>query len=102
MKDIVLLILAILLTISVIWNNRAKLQGLSKFQLVMVAMIYVLTVAVVFVSVYYGVNWLAGYISNGIISYIVKFISVGIILVLCAITMNKLIEKVTKRDFTSM
>lgn len=96
LEHILMVILFIIVTIQKISENKKVLKALSKNQLVGVGLSYILSILIAFVCIYYGGNWIAGYIPNEIIKFLIQVMIILLTLYLCVSMLNKTLKKITK------
>lgn len=95
MKDILMSVLFIIITIYIIWQNRKTLKKLTKIQLIGVVLSYLVAIFVGVFLVYYVGNWIAGQFSNIFLKYIIFLAVVCIMLIFCGGILRKVLEKIT-------
>ncbi|MEQ2528236.1 hypothetical protein WMO40_16235 [Bacillaceae bacterium CLA-AA-H227] len=95
MKDTLMSVLFITITIYIIWKNRITLMKLTKIQLIGVVLSYLVAIFVVFSLIYFGGNWIAGQFSNVILKYIIFLAIVCIVLYFCGSILQRVLEKIT-------
>ncbi len=99
MKDILIIILCVGLTIYHISNNKGMLKQLKKIQLFGVAITFIFTVILATILIFYGGNWIAGLFSNIILKYLVFGVIVIATFYLLEIIVNKVLYRITDGVF---
>lgn len=84
-----------ILTVTII-TNVDNLKEISAWQSMVVILSFFITIAIATVTIYYGGNWLVGFITNGFIKNIIFLILVLFVITMMSKGLNKTISKVTK------
>ncbi|WP_404456516.1 hypothetical protein [Oceanobacillus kapialis] len=96
MLNFILFLLFILLIIN---DNKDKLQELTKFQRVGIAITFLGVLAVVTSCIYYGGHWLAGHFNSTFISYAIFILVVIVSIYGGRVLLNTLIYRISKGVF---
>lgn len=96
----ILFVLSVVLLVLNFWNNRKEMKEnyskLYSMQIMGVIISYLITIAIAFVLVYYGGNWLVSFIPFAFLRYAAFFVVIAVILYFSLDLLHKLLTKITK------
>lgn len=93
--DVLFLITFLYVIISNWETIKNTYQKLTILQLIFVVLSFLMTIAIATILIYYGVNWLAGFIAFQPLKMMVKFILAALILFGCGSGLNKVVKRGT-------
>ncbi|MBM7600836.1 putative membrane protein [Virgibacillus halotolerans] len=73
-----------------------RLKELSVWRSIGIILSFFMTIAIATLLIYFGGDWFAGYITNGLMENIVFFIIVVLVIILLSSGLNKIIKKLTR------
>ncbi|MFC0190122.1 hypothetical protein ACFFJY_17635 [Fictibacillus aquaticus] len=94
-KDLVFLTLFIIVVVYNIVKNRNLLKELTILQLLGTGVSYLAAIMLAFVSIYYGGNWISGFVSNRFLEVTVQFVTICFTLMFCGYILPFLLKKMT-------
>ncbi len=98
--DYIFLILVAIVGLFFVFKRRdewkEKLSKLGAKQIVGIVLVYVVTLVVVFVLIYFGGNYLANLVTNETGQIVVKILILFFVLTTCVGILNKVVTKISK------
>lgn len=96
MSGIFLIISFIGILVVTVITNLDKLRQINVWQGIGVIISFFITIALATLLIYYGGNWLVGFIAYAFIKNVVFFIIVLLVIMMMSKGLNKTIGKITK------
>jgi len=99
MNYIFLIIVSIILVFLMIKNRQEIKETYSKLnakQITGIILSYIITIAVVFILIYYGGNYVVSFITVPALNFAVKVIIILFVLTTCVGILNKVVSKISK------
>ncbi|MFC9542445.1 hypothetical protein ACFTQ7_21620 [Lysinibacillus sp. NPDC056959] len=89
----------IVVAINLIHKNRESIRQLTAKQLILASFVYLSTVFLWFICIYYGGNWIAGQFSSRFMQLVVFILLIIITISLCQWPLRKILNRVTSGIF---
>lgn len=89
----------IVVAINLIHKNRESIRQLTAKQLILASFVYLSTVFLGFICIYYGGNWIAGQFSSRFMQLVVFILLIIITISLCQWPLRKILNRVTSGIF---
>ncbi|MEO2076584.1 MAG: hypothetical protein ABGX20_14540 [Bacillus sp. (in: firmicutes)] len=96
MKDILMNLFFFVVCIYVVMRNKMVFKKLTIPQLLGVVFSYMGVICIGFICIYYGGNWISGYLKTNIIRTVVELLVIVTSLTVCQMILKKLLLKITK------